>query len=274
MKKNASHTVLKGSPCWAKVWKKLRLLVVICTGFGGWGGIVSAQVVVYEDFVPPMEYVYLKERFFYAQIHTAGFTLGYEQGRMNGRVHYSGWNIEVATQLNPKAKGVSWYNGGRRYKFGMLNSFCILRAGYGGLWVLNEKPYWGGVQVSLSYRGGFSLGFAFPQYINVLYDTAGQDVRLERMDPENPRHKDIAYILGRGPILKGLSGMRPYPGIYAKIGLNFEFGKSQERSHTLGIGLIYDCYFTRIPLMMEQKNPFGFLNFYVEYKFGKRYGLR
>lgn len=274
MKKNASHTVLTGSLCWAKVWKKLRLLVVICTGFGGWGGIVSAQVVVYEDFVPPMEYVYLKERFFYAQIHTAGFTLGYEQGRMNGRVHYSGWNIEVATQLNPKAKGVSWYNGGRRYKFGMLNSFCILRAGYGGLWVLNEKPYWGGVQVSLSYWGGFSLGFAFPQYINVLYDTAGQDVRLERMDPENPRHKDIAYILGRGPILKGLSGMRPYPGIYAKIGLNFEFGKSQERSHTLGIGLIYDCYFTRIPLMMEQKNPFGFLNFYVEYKFGKRYGLR
>ena len=182
MKKNASHTVLTGSLCWAKVWKKLRLLVVICTGFGGWGGIVSAQVVVYEDFVPPMEYVYLKERFFYAQIHTAGFTLGYEQGRMNGRVHYSGWNIEVATQLNPKAKGVSWYNGGRRYKFGMLNSFCILRAGYGGLWVLNEKPYWGGVQVSLSYRGGFSLGFAFPQYINVLYDTAGQDVRLERFE--------------------------------------------------------------------------------------------
>ena len=68
--------------------------------------------------------------------------------------------------------------------------------------------------------------------------------------------------------------MRPYPGIYAKAGMNFEFGKSQEKSHTIGIGIIYDCYFTRIPLMMDQKNPFGFLNFYIEYKFGKRYGLR
>ena len=89
-----------------------------------------------------------------------------------------------------------------------------------------------------------------------------------------PRHRDVAYILERGPILKGLSGMRPYAGLFLKVGMDFEFGISEERSHTLGFGIIYDCYFTRIPIMMEKKNPFGFLNFYIEYKFGKRYGLR
>lgn len=258
-----------------RLHKKLAGILTIMTVLIGLGrNTSSAQVLVYEDFVPPMENLYTKERFFYAQLHTAGFTIGYEQGRLNSRFNYHGWNIEFATQISHQAKGVNWYGTGRRYKYGMLNSFCILRAGYGGLWILNDKPYWGGVQVSVSYQGGFSLGLAFPQYVNVLYDTAGQDIRLERLDPDNPRHKDISYILERGPVLKGLSGMRPYPGIYAKIGMNFEFGRSQERSHTLGIGVIYDCYFTRIPIMMEKKNPFGFLNFYIEYKFGKRYGLR
>lgn len=139
---------------------------------------------------------------------------------------------------------------------------------------MNDKPYWGGVQVSLAYRGGFSLGLAFPQYVYVLYDDEGQDIRLEKMSADNPRHRDVAYVLARGPIMKGLSGMRPYPGAFAKLGMNFEFGKTEEKSHTLGFGVVYDCYFAPIPLMMDKKKPVGFFNFYLEYKFGMRYGIR
>lgn len=233
-----------------------------------------AQVVVHEDFVPQRQLIYTNERFFYGQIHTAGFTLGYEQGWINRKFNYHGWNLEFATQLNSKAKAVNWYGGGRSYKYGMLNSFCMLRSGYGGLWVWNEKPYWGGVQLSLSYRGGFSLGMAFPQYVYVFYDDVGQDIRLEKLDAENPRHLDVAYIYKRGPYLKGFNGMKLYPGIFAKIGLNFEFGKTQEKTHTLGFGVIADAYFVKIPLMIEQKQPIGFVNFYLEYKFGMRYGVR
>lgn len=234
---------------------------------------LHAQVLVYEDFVPPRGHIYQNERFIYAQIHTGGFTLGYEQGFLNKKFHYSGWNVEFSTQINPKTKAVNWYGQGRSYKYGMLNSFCMLRAGYGGLIVLSEKPHWGGVQVSLSYRGGFSLGLAFPQYVYVLQDTLGT-LKLERMNADNPKHLDVGYIVRRSHILKGFSGLRPYPGIYAKFGMNFEFGKSEKLSHTLGFGAIYDFYFTRIPLLMHKKNPFGFLNFYIEYKFGMRYGLR
>lgn len=236
-------------------------------------GALHAQVIVYEDFVPKRSNIYLKESFLYAQLHTGGITLGFEQGRLNHKFHYSGWNIEFSTQLNPKAKAVNWYGVGRSYKYGMLNSFCMLRAGYGGLWVLSDKPHWGGVQMGLCYRGGFSLGLAFPQYVYVLQDTLG-NTRLERMDADNPRHYDAGFIVHRSPWFKGFDGMRPYPGIFAKIGMNFEFGKSEKISHTLGFGAIADFYFTRIPLMMTRKNPPGFFNFYIEYKFGLRHGLR
>ncbi|MDE6493117.1 MAG: hypothetical protein K2L50_00855 [Bacteroidales bacterium] len=251
----------------------MRWMLVIALLFPCMRG-VYAQVVVYEDFVPPRTFIYMRERFVYAQIHTAGFTIGYEQGRLSRKFVYSGWNVEFATQINPKTKAVNWYGQGRSYKYGMLNSFCMLRVGYGGLIVLNDKPHWGGVQVSLSYRGGFSLGLAFPQYVYVLYDTAGRDIRLEKMNPDNPRHLDVGYILKRGPVLKGFAGLRPYPGVYAKLGMDFEFGEAEKRSHTLGFGVLYDCYFTRIPLMAFKKNPPGFLNFYLEYKFGMRYGVR
>lgn len=248
---------------------------VFCTGLlFSMGASLAAQVVVYEDFVPERQQLYLKERFFYAQLHTGGGTLGYEQGRVGRRFRYSGWNVEFATQINPRAKAVNWYGSGRNYKYGMLNSFCMLRGGYGGLWVLNEKPYWGGVRVSIAYRGGFSLGLAFPQYVYVLYDDQGQDIRLEKLSADNPRHLDVAYVLARGPMLKGFNGLCPYPGAFLKAGMDFEFGKTQERSHTLGFGAMYDCYFTRIPLMIGQKSPVGFFNFYIEYKFGMRYGVR
>ena len=45
----------------------------------GYGGLItrsSAQVVVYEDFVPPMEAIYMKERFFLCADTYGGFYVG------------------------------------------------------------------------------------------------------------------------------------------------------------------------------------------------------
>ncbi|MEG1498245.1 MAG: hypothetical protein RRX93_04280 [Bacteroidales bacterium] len=232
---------------------------------------LRAQVIVYEDFVPEKQKIYSKERFFYGYIQTAGFGLGYEQGHYNKKFVYSGWNIEFATQLDPKRFGNNWYRG-RKYVYGQINSFCMLRVGYGSSYVFNDKPFWGGVTIALRYSGGLSLGLAFPQYLYILYDSTGNDIRLEKMNPNNPKHLQIENILRRGPYMKGVWHLRPYPGIYAKIGLNFEFGKTQERSHAIEAGLMYDFYFTRIPIMAKNKYPMGFLNFYIAYRFGKRYG--
>lgn len=216
----------------------------------------------------------MKERSFYGQIQTAGFTIGYEQGRLNRKFKYFGWNIEFASQINPKAIGINWYGTGRKYVYGQLNSFAMLRGGYGGRIVLSEKPLRGGVTVSMPYSGGFSLGLAFPQFIYVMYDEYGEDIRLEKYNADNPKHLQHESIIKRGPLMKGVWHLRPYPGIYAKIGLSFEFGKDDKKLHTLEGGIVYDCYFTRIPLMMNNKNSFGFLNFFLGYRFGMKYGVR
>ena len=238
-----------------------------------WPLAPKAQVVVYEDFVPKKQFLYTRERMFSAYIHSAGLSVSFEQGRLNRKFRYRGWCVDFSTQLNPKAIRVNWLQSGRRYIYGQINSFCMLRGGYGGRYTFNEKPYWGGVELSMIYKGGFSLGLAFPQYLRIVYGNQdqGYETKIEKFDPDNPYHLQVDRIAGRAPIGYSIPHLRPYPGAYVQMGLNAEFGKKETRTHAIEAGFTYDCYFMPIPLMAENKRPFGFFNLYVGYRFGRRF---
>ncbi|MEG2337179.1 MAG: hypothetical protein RSC04_05515 [Bacteroidales bacterium] len=248
-------------------------------------GSLSAQVVVYEDYVPEKQRIYTKESMGFAFIHTAGLGLGYTRGHYSPSFRYSAWEINASTMWNPKNFKTepfgSYYGKARRYVMGQINSFAVIRGGYGSRWTFAEKPFWGGVNISLDYSGGFSLGLAFPQYLYIIYNmedpnTGEASIRteLEKFDPKNQKHRSWDQIYGRGPVFHGVWHLRPYPGIYAKVGLTFEFGKLEEKIRALQAGLLVDYYFIGVPLMAE--NPYRpiFLNFYISFSFGKRFGIR
>lgn len=251
-------------------------LILCCSSF------LRSQVIVYEEFVPKRKALYENKRFFGPYIHSRGLGFIYEQGKYNRRHHYHGWSVEILTQFNRKAyelRANSMIQTSRRkFAYGRINSFFTIRAGYGSEIELTEKPFWGGVKLSFTYNGGFSLGVAIPQYLYVLY-VVGVDVlnrpitetKLEKFDLENPFHLDYSRIQGGPPLFYGWRSLRPYPGIYLKVGLNFEFGKTEEKNHSLEIGAMYDFYFVPIPLMAYQKQYPGFLNIYLAYKFGMVY---
>ena len=56
--------------------KVCQAFMCILLGYGGLITRSSAQVVVYEDFVPPMEAIYMKERFFLCADTYGGFYVG------------------------------------------------------------------------------------------------------------------------------------------------------------------------------------------------------
>lgn len=244
-----------------------------------------AQVVVYEDYVPEKNYIYTKESAWTAFLHTAGFGFGYTRGHYNQRFRYSAWEVNFSTMWDPKNYKTdpfgAYYGNARRYVMGQINSFAVLRGGYGSRWTLAEKPFWGGVNVSIDYSGGFSLGLAFPQYLYILYEiedpnTGETNIKteLEKFDPNSQKHRSWDQIYGRGPLFHGVWHLRPYPGIYAKVGLNFEFGKIEEKIRSLQAGVLIDYYFIGIPLMAENPYPPAFLNFFVSFSFGKRFNQR
>ncbi|MDR1974917.1 MAG: hypothetical protein LBQ31_09700 [Bacteroidales bacterium] len=257
----------------------ITLLILFAVGFFS---KASAQVVVYEDYVPEKKFIYKKEWGLKLYVHTGGFGGGFEYGWFDKKARYSGWNIDILTQWSPKRFKYASPAGGRSFVYGMLAQFGMMRGGYGTSITLHEKPFWGGVQISMLVNGGFSLGFRFPQYLYVIYATGEIDpvteepvleISLEKYDP-NADHFQRGNIIARGPYFSSWKGLRPYPGIYAKTGVAFEFGKIETRTHTLEIGVSYDFYFTGIPLFAKAGAQWGFLNFFLSYRFGMRSGIR
>ena len=61
-----------------------------------------------------------------------------------------------------------------------------------------------------------------------------------------------------------------YPGIYAKIGLSFEYGADDKFVKSLECGIFADAFYKNVPIMAYQRNQFIFVNAYIGIHFGKR----
>ena len=112
---------------------------------------------------------------------------------------------------------------------------------------------------------------AKPIYLYILYPTAFEgeyELIMEKYDPE--KHY-VDNIYGRAPFTKGISELKPIPGAYVKAGLSFEYGNFINNIRCLETGVTLDVYGKKIPIMAFADNSNYFLNFYVNWVFGKRW---
>lgn len=162
----------------------------------------------------------------------------------------------------------AYYSNANSYIYGKLNKIYNLRAGLGRQHLLNSKPYWGGVEVRFTYYGGLSLAMAKPIYLYIINQNDFQSIESEKYDPE--KHF-IENIYGRGPFIDGIDETKFYPGLYVKAGLNFEFGQYNTTIKALEAGIMVDGYAIPIPIMAFRDEDYYFINFYLNFTFGKRF---
>jgi hypothetical protein len=179
--------------------------------------------------------------------------------------------VEIVSMKHPKQIRVvnPYYYNAKSYVYGKLNHVYILRAGYGFKKLLNRKPYWGGVELRLLYMGGLAVAFAKPVYL-YFWDETYTYVKEEKYNPDNYYHNS-EYIYGRAPFIDGLGELKVYPGIYAKLGLNFEFGALNSKIRALEAGAIVEYYPIAIPIMAFNPAQSFFVTFYLNFSLGKRY---
>lgn len=183
------------------------------------------------------------------------------------------WEAEFVSMKHPKEiRSVNPYvENAKSYIYGKMNTFLILRGGYGWQRIIFDKAEKGGVAIRLNYGGGISLGFTKPIYLNILHKTSNPYeyyIETEKYDPELHQVTDI---YGRASFVNGLTEMKIWPGIYAKTGLSFEYGRNQERIKALEIGGAIDTYYKEIPIMAKTKNKQLFFIFYIHVMIGKRW---
>ena len=233
--------------------------------------------------------LFKKEKYGVAIFHSAGWGIGFRLGQ--NKTYYQKKMFEadlVEMKSSEEVKRVnSNFPNSRRYIYGKMNNIYLLRAGYGVQKLLNRKPYWGGIEVRFFYYGGVAIGFAKPVYLYIANyrkdgDLLTYNITTEKYDPEihYPYRVIVPFedttreidIFGKAPVYKGLAKMKPYPGIYVKLGFNFEYGSFNQTVKAIEVGATIDAFPKAIPIMAFHDHPTPlFINVYVSFTFGKRY---
>lgn len=201
--------------------------------------------------------------------HTHGLGLNFRKGSHITGFRKGIFEIDlVGMKHNKEIKSYNLnYSNSKGFVYGKLNSFTILRTGYGILQVLNEKPYRGGVEVGSLISGGLGIGFLKPIYVIVSDPNDNNKLVVKKYNFD----LNFEDIEGKASFINGFDQIKFKLGLFAKIGFNFDFGSYYEFVKALQIGAVIDAYPKPIPIMALAKNNSIFFNFYFSLNFGKRY---
>jgi len=204
-------------------------------------------------------------------LHILGMGVNFRRGVNKTYFNSRIFEVEFVSMKHPKQIRVinPYYYNAKSYVYGKLNHVYILRAGYGFKKLLNRKPYWGGIELRVLYMGGISLAFAKPVYL-YFWDETYSYVKEEKYNPDNYYHNS-EYIYGRAPFAEGLGELKVYPGIFAKAGLNFEFGALNSKIRALEAGGVVEYFPKAIPIMAFNPAQNFIVTFYLNFSLGKRY---
>jgi hypothetical protein len=248
------------------IFSLVLLLITVCTFRA------SGQIEARPDTMP--ENVLLEKQWSIgALLHTNGWGLKFRKGRNVAALRQFMWEVEFSTYKSSKeVRSINpYFSDSRSYFYGKLNYAWFIRGGIGQQKILNRKPYWGGVQLSWIYYGGFSLGMTKPVYLYIIHFNSGFTDYIVQEEKYNPDLHFVDNIYGRGSFLAGFTQMGLHPGVYVKTGLDFEFGIKNRQMSSLEVGGIFD--YSPIPMGIMAYNPEQsfFLTLYVSVMFGKRY---
>lgn len=206
-------------------------------------------------------------------LHSRGWGLHFRRGRNLSFKRSFQWEVDVVSLKSPKQiKTINpYFNNAKSYVYGKLNHVYIVRAGLGVKQLLNRKPYWGGIELRFIYYGGFSLALAKPVYLYILNYSAEFDDYTIDIERYNSKIHGLDNIYGRAPFTSGIENTSLHPGLYAKLGLNFEFGEYNSAIKAVELGGVIDFYPFPVTIMAENPVQSVFVTFYLSFSFGKRY---
>jgi hypothetical protein len=160
------------------------------------------------------------------------------------------------------------YNSNRTFVFGKLNSFFNLRAGYGRQKEIYRKVDKGGISIRRYFSFGPTLGILKPIYYEILEPTS-DPYQYNLITEKFVTHLNQQYIYGKASFFKGIDEISVVPGGYGKLGISFEYSKSDITLHALETGLVIDVFPKKIPIMDTEQNDFLFLSLFISYRFGR-----
>jgi hypothetical protein len=206
-------------------------------------------------------------------LHSRGWGFQFQKGRNITYFKSIMWEVNAVSMKSPKQVRTinPYFSNAKSYFYGKMNHVFVLRGGIGFDRMLNRKPYWGGVELRLVAFGGVSLAIAKPIYLYILKFTSSYydyQIVIEKYDPS--KHF-LDNIYGRAPFSRGLGEMKFYPGVYGKVGMNFEYGQYNSKIKSIELGAVIEFFPIPVPIMALSDGNYYFLTLYINVSIGKRF---
>lgn len=234
----------------------------------------------------PVGIIYDKEFTFDIRLHTNGFALGVNIGKIKTYYRTRFYQFEIGELKHSKENRQSFdYQSGingrssRSFIFGKRNSFFALRAAIGEKKYLTAKAKDRGLSAGYTYSIGPTLGLLKPYFLELFRSEDGRDfISTEKFSDDNASFfLDERNIFGSAGFSRGLKEISVVPGFHAKAGIHLDWGAFDEFVKAIEAGFMLDVFVRRVPILVEnvdiinaENRPF-FLNLYLNIQLGKRY---
>jgi len=247
-----------------------KIIVLLIALF--FAGSAKAQLETSADF---RRQVYDREYTFGVVGHSRGYAISGRYLKFIDGYNKQGLEIDISKLRHPKEVKVQPVaTGGRGFVWNRINSLYTLRGGYVREQILYDKTDKGTVSISWIYSGGLSLGLLKPVYLNVRRRVESTTLVEEVAVRYNPEELETSTLIGEANFFKGIGETKIRPGLYAKMGINFDYQLIEEKVTALEVGVIFDHFFTEVPIFYEPNdedvNWAGFFQMYVQFNFGFR----
>lgn len=214
-----------------------------------------------------------KEIWLGATVHSSGFALNYGMSKFKTFKKKSLINVDLVNINHDKEYKIfgSFDENAKKFIFGKFNSLYTVRFGFGNRKILYEKLRENGLQISMNYTVGPSLGLVKPVFLEVFkYDFSGRiaGIATERYDPEL---HNFYNIYGRASWTAGLMETKINPGMFFKFGLDFDYSSNRDIINSLEVGACLDVFTKPVILMVENNNYRFYPSVYINCSIGNKF---
>lgn len=220
------------------------------------------------------ESAFRKHSIFSFKFNTDGYGVAFERGKIKSAFKTSLFQIEFNEKKHRKEDKQSRSDGtvifGNPFVYGKQNNFYQLKFGIGQQSMIGGKGNKNGVAVYAIYTGGLSVGLLKPYYVDVQDPPNSGTVRQIKYSQTDSALFMSQEILGSSGFTKGWGEMKFAPGVHAKTGLRFDWGRFSNTISALEVGVNAEFYARKIEQMVGLEPKQFFVNGYLSILFGSR----
>jgi flagellin-like hook-associated protein FlgL len=218
--------------------------------------------------------VFHKQNTFGIRVNTDGYSVFFEKGWMQSAKKANLLSFEIGEKKHPKEHKStltdnSFFVTTNPFVYGKRNIFYQFKVSAGQQIILGYRGNKNGVSIAGVYAGGVSVGLLRPYYLRVQRPNGNlvEDIKYSVADSADFLGNTI--IEGTG-LKHGWNELKFAPGLHARVGLRFDYGRFNEMVSAIEVGLNAEYYFKEPEIMLLTSNRKFLFSAYASINFGRR----